>query len=110
MFYQLFGLLFSRHPFTAEDPLVSKWCNDTFLRISFDEETNTSTSLMAWGGVNYKQIFIFGWTIPLSSDLYLMNELEVISATILNQGSWFDWCIWLVPLSFLWKLETHVST
>ncbi len=26
-FYQLFGRLFWRHPFTAEDPLVSKWCN-----------------------------------------------------------------------------------
>ncbi len=29
-FYQLFGLSFWRHPFTAEDPLVSKWCNATF--------------------------------------------------------------------------------
>ncbi len=28
-FYQLFGLSIRRHPFTAEDPLVSKWC--TFL-------------------------------------------------------------------------------
>ncbi len=27
MFYQLFGLSFWRHPFTAEDPLVSKWCS-----------------------------------------------------------------------------------
>ncbi len=26
-FYQLFGLSFWRHPFTVEDPLVSKWCN-----------------------------------------------------------------------------------
>ncbi len=32
MFYQLFGLSFWRHPFTAEDPLVSKWCNATFLQ------------------------------------------------------------------------------
>ncbi len=39
-FYQLFGLSFWRHPFTAEDPLVSKWCNATFLQISSDEETN----------------------------------------------------------------------
>ncbi len=29
-FYQLFGLLFWRHPFTAENPLASKWCNATF--------------------------------------------------------------------------------
>ncbi len=41
-FYQLFGLLFWRHPFTAEDPLVRKWCNATFLQI-FYEETNSST-------------------------------------------------------------------
>ncbi len=33
MFYQLFGLSFWRHPFTAEHPLVSKWCNATFLQI-----------------------------------------------------------------------------
>ncbi len=26
-FYQLFGLSYWRHPFTAQDPLVSKWCN-----------------------------------------------------------------------------------
>ncbi len=32
-FYQLFGLLFWRHPFTAEDPLVSKWCHATLLQI-----------------------------------------------------------------------------
>ncbi len=31
-FYQLFGLSFWRHPFTAEDPLVSKWWNSTFLQ------------------------------------------------------------------------------
>ncbi len=31
MFYKLFGLSFWRHPFTAEDPLVSKWYNATFL-------------------------------------------------------------------------------
>ncbi len=31
MFYQLFGLSFWRHPFTAEDPLVSKWWNAKFV-------------------------------------------------------------------------------
>ncbi len=39
-FYQLFGLSFWRHPFTAEDQLVSKWCNATFLQICSDEETS----------------------------------------------------------------------
>ncbi len=46
-FYEQFGLLFWRHPFTAEDPLVSKWCNAKFLQICSDEETNSSTSWMA---------------------------------------------------------------
>ncbi len=32
-FYQLFGLSFWRHPFTAEDPLVSKWWKDNFFQI-----------------------------------------------------------------------------
>ncbi len=32
-FYQLFGLSFWRHPFTADDPLLSKWWSATFLQI-----------------------------------------------------------------------------
>ncbi len=47
-FYQQFGLSFWRHPFTAEDPLVSKWCNAKFLQICSDEKPNSSTCWMAW--------------------------------------------------------------
>ncbi len=63
-FYQLFGLSFWRHPFTAEDPLVNKRCNATFLQICSDEETNSSTSWMTWGRgwAHFQQMFIFGWT------------------------------------------------
>ncbi len=32
-FYQLFGLKFWRHPFTAEHPLLSQRCKATFLQI-----------------------------------------------------------------------------
>ncbi len=32
-FYQLFGLSFWRHPFTAEHSLLKHWCNATFLLI-----------------------------------------------------------------------------
>ncbi len=53
IFFQLFGLSFWRHPFTAEDPLVSKWCNAKFLQICFDEETNSSTSWMTWVNFHY---------------------------------------------------------
>ncbi len=52
-FYQLFGLSFWRHPFTAEDPLVSKWCNATFLQICSVEETKSFASWMAWGWVHF---------------------------------------------------------
>ncbi len=37
-------LSFWRHPFTAEDPLVSKWGNATFLQIFSDEDKHSSTS------------------------------------------------------------------
>ncbi len=65
-FFQLFGLLFWRHPFTAEDPLVSKWCDATFLQTCSDEESNSSTSWIAWWWVHFQNIFSYGWTIPLS--------------------------------------------
>ncbi len=55
MFYQLFGLSFWRHPFTAEDQLVSKWCNATFLQICSDGETNSCTAGMAWGWAHFEQ-------------------------------------------------------
>ncbi len=71
-FYQLFGLSFWRHPFTAEHPLVSKWCNATFLQICSDEETNSSPSWMTWGWVNFQQIFIFGLTISLKARVWIL--------------------------------------
>ncbi len=49
---------FWRHPFTAEDPLVSKRWNATFLQICSDKETKSSISRMAWGWVHFL-IFLF---------------------------------------------------
>ncbi len=45
-FYELFGLSFLWHPFTPVDLLMSKWWNAKF--IFTEEETNWSTSWMAW--------------------------------------------------------------
>ncbi len=39
-------LSFWRHPFTADDQLVFKWCIATFLQICSDEETNVSTHVV----------------------------------------------------------------
>ncbi len=77
-FYYLFGLSFWRHPFTAEDPLVSKWCNATFLQICSHEETNSSTSWMSWVWVNFQWICICGWTIHflfLSNYSFILKDL-----------------------------------
>ncbi len=38
---------------------ASKWCNVTFIQICSNEETNLSTSWIAWGWVNFQHIFIF---------------------------------------------------
>ncbi len=67
MFYQLFGLSFWWHPFTAEHPLVSKRFNAKFLQVCSDEE-----------------IVIFVQTIPLIAieDMQINSETESVS----------DWC------------------
>ncbi len=64
-FYQLFGLSFWWHPFTAEHPLLRQWCNATFLQICSDQETNSSTSWMArwWVNVHLRDI---GHILPSS--------------------------------------------
>ncbi len=38
--YQLFGLSFWRHPFAAEEPLVSKWRDAILLQICSDGRNN----------------------------------------------------------------------
>ncbi len=56
-FYQLFGLSFWRHPFTAEDPLLRQWCNATFLQIWWRNKL-----IYISDGLNF---LVFVWTIPL---------------------------------------------
>ncbi len=80
-----------RHPFTAEDPFVSKWCNTTFLQICSDEEQN-ATSWMAWGCVHLQQIFIFGWTIPLclayqEGHYCLLTQVSALDSTVVKRDA-----------------------
>ncbi len=77
-FYQLFGLSFWRHPFTAEHPLVSKWRNATFLQIWWRKQTHLhlgwpegefiSANLHFW--VNYS----FKWVYDFISYYYSLYE------------------------------------
>ncbi len=57
--YQLLELSFWRHPFTAEDPLLSKWCNATFLQIYSNEEKKN----LQLGCPESEYIFIVALTI-----------------------------------------------
>ncbi len=73
-----YGLSFWRHPFTAEVPLVSNWCNATFLQICTDEE---KTHLhLGWPEVN-----TFSTKFHFLNELFLYLQL-LSSYTIFPRG------------------------
>ncbi len=75
-FYQVSGLSFWRHPFTAEDPLlVSKWYNATFFSKSVMMKKQTHIHL-GWPEDEFQQIFISGWTVPLSVSSFVLQAIE----------------------------------
>ncbi len=83
--YQLFGLSFWWHPFTAEDPLVSKWCNVTFLQILLKK--HSSTTWMTWGGSKLSANFYF-WMIYSSKSH--SPSLDVDWCSLLVCGHWLE--------------------
>ncbi len=66
-FYQLFGLSFWRHPFTAEHPLLRHWCRDTFLQTWWRNKLIYILDGLSVG--TFLANLIFGWIIPLSRPL-----------------------------------------
>ena len=79
-FYQLFGLSFWRHPFTAEHPLLRHWCNATFLQIWWRNKL-----IYILDGLRVSIFFFFfGWTTPL-------NEND----PLIYSPSGHPRCIWL---------------
>ncbi len=78
-FYQL--LSFWRHPFTSEDPLVSKWCDAKCLQFCSNEETNSI--------LNGRR------TIPLRSRLLVSNTESPEQHNI--------W--WTLPLTLIIKYQ-----
>ncbi len=100
-FYQLFGLSFWRHPFTAEDQSVSKWCNAKFLQICSHEETNSSVPWMAWGWVHFQHFWVSGffkYFYYLLRDVYLGGQ----SRRLHGRG-------WLIGLGRWWQIEWGIS-
>ncbi len=80
-FYQLFGLSFWRHPFTAEDPLLSKWCNATFFQIWWrnkliyilDSLSVSTFSANFHFGVNNS--FNLNWDLSKSPELWPLSNI-----------------------------------
>ncbi len=64
----------------------ANWCNATFLKICCEEQTNSSTSWMGWGGINIQQMFIFGCTI-------LLNVDKIVYFAILNMHDYMVSCV-----------------
>ncbi len=63
-FYQLFGLSFWRHTFTADETLVREGYTAKFLQICSDDEPNSS-HLHLGDGLSVSKCIIFGLTILL---------------------------------------------
>ncbi len=87
-FYQLFGLSFWRHPFTAEHPLLSKWCNATFLQIWWWKKLilildglrvstcSSNDHFCVNYSLHFQQILILGWTVPWRELWKSFNSLK----------------------------------
>ncbi len=86
-FHQLFGLSFWRHPFTAEDPLVNKWCYATFLQICSNEETNSSKVWIAWGCVHLH--FWVNYSFKLKDSSPVLKYCLTVFITRFVDQSWF---------------------
>ncbi len=84
-FYQLFGFSFWRHPFNAEDPLVSKGCNAKFLQICFHEGTNSSISWM----VNFSNFSFLG-KLFLQVSEYFLGPLHCCFLTLISKRPYKD--------------------
>ncbi len=97
-----------RHPFTAEDPLMSKWCDAKFLQISSNEETNSSTSWMAWGWVHFQQILTLGWTVPLRKLNRVSFDFMSTFCTLVK-GYWPEYlCVLELCLSVDWSSRLEI--
>ncbi len=74
-FYQLFGLSFWWHPFTAEHPLMRHWCRDTFLQTWWRNKliyifdglrvSTFSANIHFWVNYSFKSVMLFiRWLFP----------------------------------------------
>ncbi len=85
-FYKLFGLSFWWHPFTAEDPLVSKLYKAKFLQICSDEEKknlhlglsegeSNLHNFLFWVNYSFKQLKTFFLLTLCQTEMELLHSL-----------------------------------
>ncbi len=111
-FYELFLHSFWRHPFTAEDPLVSKWWNATFLQICSDEETNSSW--ITWGWAHFQQVFKLckKWSLRLQtkcSEELMWRALAAWPARASASGSDRSMLVFWCTSYRLWRAVLNIS-
>ncbi len=104
-FYQLFGLSFWRHPFTAEHPLVNIEISSNL----FGWESNSSAS----DGLRVRKCSVkshFWWTIPLIVMAKMVCESDVSSEKSSNliclQTALF--CYLMQWHSHIWSVQIHL--
>ncbi len=93
------------------------WDSDAMLHFSkSDEETNSSTSWIAWGWAHFHLISIFGWTIPLKCFTYrvkvsLIEIVQFTSAGRLHKYTFFflDWRTFKRGQVFWWNKYTLIG-
>ncbi len=62
------------------------WASDAMLHFSkSEEETNSSTSWMAWAWVHFQQMYILEWTTALKKTKTLSLIINIIAQIQLNQ-------------------------
>ncbi len=80
------------------------WCNATFIQISSDKDTNSSTPWMARGRAHFQLIFTLGWMVPL-------RELNRVSFDFLHtrESYWPEYvCVLELGLSVDWSSRLEI--
>ncbi len=119
MFNQPFGLSFWRHPFTTEHPLLSKWCNATFLQIwwrnkliyiGWPEGEFISANLHFWVNYSFKWVYDISYYYSLYETVDGSKSLPVCvhhsTAHIHRNGHLFSMC----ERRSVAKLTIHAKT
>ncbi len=101
-FYQLFGLSFWRHPFTAEDPLFL-WRNKLIYILDDLRVSTFAANFHFW--VKKKSLFNFSWMYILyvykgSKKLLVGNKSKIYLITVLSLTVILLWLVFF-PLDFL---------